>query len=127
MTEKHTEKKQFKVSNGNFESIKISAIFEIDFDFPKVKERIVEMSTFWSGSPSKDAPLEEHINYILPIATSTIYHANENNVILDSTEKLDERLWQNEEGFAYGEYIGIKLIDFYADNINADIFEVEEI
>lgn len=127
MANKHTGKKEFRVHNGCFESVQISAIFEIDFDFPKIKDRIVEMSTFWSGSPDKNEPLEEHIEYALKIATSVIYHANDNNVALSTTELLDKHLWSNEEGFAYGEYIGIRLIDFDADSVNADIFEVEEI
>ncbi|HII3689779.1 TPA: hypothetical protein ACY37W_001626 [Pasteurella multocida] len=46
-----TGKKKFKVSTKTFESIEIYAVFEIDFDFPEVKERITEMSAFWAGSP----------------------------------------------------------------------------
>ncbi|MCL7804903.1 hypothetical protein M8980_11570, partial [Pasteurella multocida] len=57
-------KKKFKVSTKTFESIEIYAVFEIDFDFPKVKERIIEMSTFWSGSPEPSDPLIEHIQFV---------------------------------------------------------------
>lgn len=123
----YTGKKKFKVHNGAFESIEIYAVFEIDFDYPNVKEKIIEMSTFWSGAPEEYDPLNEHIEYALKVATSTIYYANENNPSLYNTELLDNHLWNDEEGFAYGEYVGIKLIEFYADIVDSDIFEVEEV
>lgn len=127
MTNKYEGKKEFRVHNGFFESISISAIFEIDFDFPEIKDRIIEMSTFWSDSPEKSEPLEEHIKYLLPIATNAIYHAEKRDWKLSTIDLLDNYLWTEEEGFAYGEYVGIKLIDFDADRVNPEIFEVEEI
>lgn len=39
MTKQYTGKKKFKVHNGTFESIEIYAVFEIDFDYPNVKEK----------------------------------------------------------------------------------------
>lgn len=126
MNMEFTGKKKFKVSNGTFESIEIYAIFEIDFDFLNVKEKIIEMSMFWSGSPDLNAPLKEHLEFILPIATSRLYHSSLHNFRLSNVKSLDDHLWNSEEGFCYGEYIGIKLIDFYADEVCPDIFEVEE-
>lgn len=122
-----TGKKKFKVSNGSFQSIEIYAVFEIDFDFPKVKERIVEMSTFWTGSPDKNEQLEEHIKYVLPIATNKVYDIARHLWWMSSIKEVDEHLWNQKEGFCYGEYIGIKLIEFHEGEVNADIFEVEEI
>ncbi|WP_165544641.1 hypothetical protein [Pasteurella multocida] len=121
-----TGKKKFKVSTRTFESIEIYAVFEIYFDFPKVKERIIEMSQFWSRSPDVSEPLEEHLAYVLTIATSKIYHEQDRNWKLSDVESMDNYLWTYEDGFAYGEYVGIKLIDFHADEICSDIFEVEE-
>ncbi|MDY0685686.1 hypothetical protein K7G92_000763 [Pasteurella canis] len=120
-------KKKFKVSTKTFESIEIYAVFEIDFDFPKVKERIIEMSTFWSGSPEPSDPLIEHIQFVLPIATDSVYDIARRIFWLSSVNDIDKNLWNKTEGFAYCEYIGIKLIDFHADEVSADIFEVEEI
>ncbi len=121
-----TGKKKFKVSNGSFESIKIYAVFEIDFDFPEVKERIAEMSAFWADSPDASNPLREHLEYVLSVATSKIYHEQDRNWKLSDVESMDNYLWNYGDGFAYGEYIGIKLIDFHADEICSDIFEVKE-
>ncbi|HDR1912782.1 TPA: hypothetical protein QB648_002077 [Pasteurella multocida] len=121
-----TGKKKFKVSIRTFESIEIYAVFEIDFDFPEVKERITEMSAFWAGSPDVSEPLKEHLAYVLTIATSKIYHEQDRNWKLSDVESMDNYLWTYEDGFAYGEYVGIKLIDFHADEICSDIFEVEE-
>ncbi|MDA5609352.1 hypothetical protein [Pasteurella multocida] len=118
-----TGKKKFKVSTKTFESIEIYAVFEIDFDFPKVKERIIEMSTFWSGSPGSGEPLIEHIQFVLPIATDSVYDIARRIFCVND---IDKNLWNKTEGFAYCEYIGIKLIDFHADEVSADIFEVEE-
>lgn len=53
MTKQYTGKKKFKVHNGTFESIEIYAVFEIDFDYPNVKEKIIEMSTFWVDCQKK--------------------------------------------------------------------------
>ncbi len=127
MTKQYTGKKKFKVHNGTFESIEIYAVFEIDFDYPNVKEKIIEMSTFWGGLPEEDDPLNEHIEYLLPIATNAVYHAEQRDWRLSTIGLLDNHLWNSEEGFAYGEYVGIKLVDFYADDVNSDIFEVEEV
>ncbi|HDR1857106.1 TPA: hypothetical protein QB617_000894 [Pasteurella multocida] len=121
-----TGKKKFKVSNGSFESIKIYAVFEIDFDFPEVKKRIAEMSAFWADSPDASNPLREHLEYVLSVATSKIYHEQDRNWKLSDVESMDNYLWNYGDGFAYGEYVGIKLIDFHADEICSDIFEVEE-
>ena len=122
-----TGKKKFKVSNGTFASIEIYAIFESDFDFPNVKEKIVEMSMFWSGSPDLSSSLKEHLEFILPIATSALYYASHNDWRLFTVKSMDKHLWNEQEGFAYGQYIGIKLVDFFADEVSSDIFEVEEI
>ncbi|HDR1137477.1 TPA: hypothetical protein QB301_001284 [Pasteurella multocida] len=122
-----TGKKKFKVSTRTFESIEIYAVFEIDFDFPEVKERITKMSAFWAGSPDVSDPFREHLEYVLSIATSKIYHEQDRNWKLSDVESMDNHLWTYEDGFAYGEYVGIKLIDFHADEVSADIFEVEEI
>lgn len=127
MNMEFTGKKKFKVSNGIFESIEIYAIFEIDFDFPAVKEKIVEMSMFWAGSPDLSDSLKEHLEFILPIATNVLYHASQNDWRLSTIESMDKHLWNEQEGFAYGQYIGIKLVDFYADEVSSDIFEVEEV
>ncbi|HDR1693352.1 TPA: hypothetical protein QB527_001233 [Pasteurella multocida] len=122
-----TGKKKFKVSNGTFESVEIYAVFEVDFDFPDAKEKIVEMSMFWSDSPDLSDSLKTHLEFILPIATNALYHASQNNWRLSTVKSMDKHLWNEQEGFAYGQYVGIKLVDFYADEVCADIFEVEEI
>ncbi|HDR1050766.1 TPA: hypothetical protein QB330_000147 [Pasteurella multocida] len=122
-----TGKKKFKVSTKTFESIEIYAVFEIDFDFPEVKKRIAEMSAFWADSPDASNPLREHLEYVLSVATSRIYHEQDRNWKLSDVESMDNYLWNYGDGFAYGEYVGIKLIDFHADEVSADIFEVEEI
>ncbi|MCL7819000.1 hypothetical protein M8989_09985 [Pasteurella multocida] len=119
-------KKKFKVSTKTFESIEIYAVFEIDFDFPKVKERIVEMSTFWAGSPDPSDPLIEHIQFALKEATVDIHYAESRLWIPPGIEMMNDYIWNKLEGFCYGEYVGIKLIDFHADEICSDIFEVEE-
>lgn len=49
----------------------------IDFDFPCVKEKIKNMSMFWSGHPEESAPLEEHLDFLLRlIAVDTFYLKN---------------------------------------------------
>ncbi|MDC4238411.1 hypothetical protein [Pasteurella multocida] len=121
-----TGKKKFKVSTKSFESIEIYAVFEIDFDFPEVKKRIAEMSAFWADSPDASNPLREHLEYVLSVATSKIYHEQDRNWKLSDVESMDNYLWNYGDGFAYGEYVGIKLIDFHADEICSDIFEVKE-
>ncbi|MBN6075504.1 hypothetical protein HYE60_09680 [Aggregatibacter actinomycetemcomitans] len=122
-----TGKKKFKVSNDTFGGIEIYAIFEIDFDFPGVKEKIVQMSMFWAGSPNLSDSLKEHLEFILPIATNALYYASQNDWRLPTIESMDKHLWNEQEGFAYGQYVGIKLVDFFADEVSSDIFEVEEI
>ncbi|MFC0925948.1 hypothetical protein ACFGYT_00750 [Pasteurella multocida] len=121
-----TGKKKFKVSTKTFESIEIYAVFEIDFDFPEVKKRIAEMSAFWADSPDASNPLREHLEYVLSVATSRVYHEQDRNWKLSDVESMDNYLWNYGDGFAYGEYVGIKLIDFQADEICSDIFEVKE-
>ncbi|HDR1228803.1 TPA: hypothetical protein QB641_002195 [Pasteurella multocida] len=121
-----TGKKKFKVSTKSFESIEIYAVFEIDFDFPEVKKRIAEMSAFWADSPDASNPLREHLEYVLSVATSRVYHEQDRNWKLSDVESMDNYLWNYGDGFAYGEYVGIKLIDFHADEICSDIFEVKE-
>lgn len=46
----------------------------IDFDAPGVKDKIKEMSMFWSGHPHETDPFEKHLDYLLRlIAVDTFY------------------------------------------------------
>lgn len=123
---KFTGKQFFNVNNGAFVSPEISAKFEIDFNHPNVKETIIEMNRSWAFSPDRSAPFEEHLIYWLKLATCTLYRVY-NDTSLESAKQLDEHLWNHEEGFAYGRYIGIKVIYFYSESIDMDTFSVDEL
>ncbi|HHE3605650.1 TPA: hypothetical protein ACPDW5_001507 [Pasteurella multocida] len=98
-----TGKKKFKVSTKSFESIEIYAVFEIDFDFPEVKKRIAEMSAFWADSPDASNPLREHLEYVLSVATSKIYHEQDRNWKLSDVETPVIAFCEGE----YGEHYAI--------------------
>lgn len=46
----------------------------IDFDFPKVRENIKEMSMFWGGHPGESAPFEEHLDFFLRLTASRVFY-----------------------------------------------------
>ena len=58
---------------GIYDSIDIYVTYLIDFDHPKCEEAIKEMSCFWLGHPDAEAPLAEHLEYWLKLASNRAY------------------------------------------------------
>ena len=65
--DKYTGKKLFKVINNQFDFHQCHINVAIDFDFPNVREKIKEMSCFWSDHPAESAPFERHLDFWLQI------------------------------------------------------------
>lgn len=46
----------------------------IDFDFPEVREKIKDMSMFWSGHPEESEPFEEHLDFLLRLIATYVFY-----------------------------------------------------
>ncbi|HDR0915489.1 hypothetical protein M8850_06675 [Pasteurella multocida] len=75
---KLTGKQLVTVETNGWCGVEANVKFVIDFDHPKLKDAVIEMSTFWSGHPDKNAPLEEHLEFWLPLAAHRIFHFSKN-------------------------------------------------
>ncbi len=66
-----TGKQLITVQHGWVSDIEVSVA--IDFDFPEVKQKIKDMSLFWSGHPTETAPFEEHLVFWLGVLANEAY------------------------------------------------------
>lgn len=87
---------------------------------------IVALNKFWSNSPDEDAPFSEHLDYFLKNATAAVHNIH-NDTGLWKAEKLNEYLFNKEEGYCVGN-CGIILVRYCDDfQLKRDILEVHEI
>lgn len=114
-------KARYKVSLSDYSDFELEAVWEIDFEFKDFSEwlkkkgiktfqdAIIEMNTFWSGSPNEEDNFNEHLDYFLKNATRVL--ANFNDSDWRSEEYLENKLFSDTDGFAIGK-CGINLVKF---------------
>ena len=112
---------------GIYDSIDIYVTYLIDFDHPKCEETIKQMSCFWSGHPDAEAPLSEHLEYWLKLATNFAYslHQWEGWMGLSDTERLTEKLSREGGYFPLDGSYGIRIYDCYFEEYDEDDFEIK--
>ena len=130
-------KARYKVSLNDYSDFELEAVWEIDFEFKyfsewlknkgikTVQDAIIEMNTFLSGSLNKEDNFNEHLDYFLKNATTTL--ANFNDSDFRREEYLENKLFSDADGFAIGQ-CGIKLVKFKKDLfVRDEMLEVEVI
>lgn len=92
---------------------------------PSIKTDIVEMSTFWHGSPSIESCFERHLNFFLGVLRGAVAHIAIDK--FDSPEFIHAYLNES-EGYApvFGDGIKISNVSVCEDYV-ADGLSIEEV
>lgn len=85
------------------------------------------MSCFWLGHPDAEAPLAEHLEYWLKLASNRAYtlHLRDGWLGLSDTERLTEKLSLDEGYFPLDGSYGIRIYDCYFEEYDEDDFEIK--
>lgn len=127
--------KKYKVHANWYDNTEIEVTIDFDKELPcdatqyhaDFQALIKESSMFWSGSPSRDAPIEEHLHFFLKVLANSLIWKKAEGVWND--EYIIKTI-TNDEGFfpldgSWG--VTVDGVCSPMDDLSSDDFEVEQI
>ena len=99
--------------------------YQVKTEGDSIKSDIIEMSLFWGGSPSNDAPFEDHLKFFSEVLSRKLAHYIINE---SSIQKYVHQDMNKAEGYisVFGKHINITNIELWDEYVN-DGLSVEEI